>query len=111
RSMSDEASMYVGTHADMLIQSTAKSRARQVRRSEGTGARSGLMYSEAATSGGSVLTSLALTSAAVLVVRAGSFIVKPFFGPDAPTASAPFCILPTKRRLFLPSPRAGEESG
>jgi hypothetical protein len=48
--MSDEASMYVGTQAAMLIQSTARSRARQVRRPGGTGAMSGLLYAEADTS-------------------------------------------------------------
>jgi hypothetical protein len=48
--MSDEASMYVGTQAAMLIQSTARSRARQVRRPVGTGAMSGLLYAEANTS-------------------------------------------------------------
>src|SRR5438132_12233028 len=45
-SMSDDASMYVGTHADMLIHRTARSRARQVRSVAGTGARSRLKYAE-----------------------------------------------------------------
>jgi len=64
RSISDEASMYVGTQAAMLIQSTARYRGPQVRRSGGTGARSGLLYSEAETSWGSVLTSPGIASAA-----------------------------------------------
>src|SRR5262249_666232 len=92
-SMSELASMYVGTHADMLIQSAARSRAPQVRRSGGTGATSGLLYSETSVSGGSGWAGPAITSAAVAVV-ACSFIVQPFVGPRAPTAPAPFVYCP-----------------
>src|SRR6516225_9241367 len=84
RSMSDEASMYVGTQAAMLTQSTAMSRARHLRRSGGTGARSGLLYCEADTSRGCVLAAAGAVSAGTGIVPAGSFIVRPFFGPDGP---------------------------
>src|SRR5437762_87062 len=80
----------------MLTQSTAMSRARHVRRSGGTGARSGLLYSEAATSRGSVLAAAGAASSAALIVAALSFIVQPFYGPNAPTASVPFVYYPGK---------------
>src|SRR5262249_14473170 len=96
RSMSDEASMYVGTQADMLIQSTARSRAVHLRRSGGTGATSGLMYAEVATSGGSVLASPGDASAAARVAGGCSFIVRPWSQRTKP--------LP-----LTPSPRRGGE--
>src|SRR5262245_23088891 len=49
-SIRDEASMYVGMHADMLIHSTAISRAAHLRRARGIGAMSRLKYSDDDTS-------------------------------------------------------------
>src|SRR4051794_9639580 len=51
-SMSDDASMYVGMHADMLIQRAAIDQADQVRCAGVVGARSGLERSPAGTAGG-----------------------------------------------------------
>src|SRR5262250_994722 len=45
-SISDDASMYVGTHAAMAIHSAAMSRRRHVRWAADVGARSGLKYGE-----------------------------------------------------------------
>src|SRR5262249_53591725 len=93
RSMSDEASMYVGTQAAMLIQSTARSRARQVRRSGGTGARSGLLNAEAETSWGGVPALPGIVSAATFLVAGCSFIVPPYPGIRRAHGDCPFCIL------------------
>src|SRR5262249_5622366 len=71
-SMSDEASMYVGMQADMLIQSTAISRADHRRRAAEIGAISRLKYSDAETSScSSTISGVGFISAKSLSGRSG----------------------------------------
>src|SRR5262245_49925617 len=89
----------------MPIQSTARSRARQVRRSGGTGARSRLLKAEVTTSGGSVLASPGVAPASAGVTAGCSFITQPFLWPDAPVASAPFVYWSARNSLPLTNPK------